>query len=55
MYPGLSGVNGKNTLKIEFLYICAYENITIQKNILFDVFIHHYIDKIKPDEIVTTT
>ena len=43
MHPGFSDVNGENILKIEFLHICAYENITIQKNILLDVSIYHYI------------
>ena len=43
MHPGFSDVNGKSILKIEFLHICAYENLTIQKNILIDASIYHYI------------
>ena len=39
--------NGKNTLRIEFLHICANENITIQNNILHDVSIHHSIGRQK--------
>ena len=48
-------VNGKNILKIEFLHICAYENIAIQKNILIDVSIHHYIYRLKPGYFICNT
>ena len=40
--------NGKNTLRIEFLHICTYENITIQNNILHGFSIHHSIERQKP-------